>query len=208
MHDGRYDEARRSSAEGLAIVDRLALAGGGVSAHAWVHGAARVALGDADAGLAEMRQAAESWTRRGMLVGLTGFYFLYGEACLKAGRDDEARQAAEDGLAFAHRGAEHVLVAPLLRIRAVVKSRAGDYPGAAADLDEAIAISRRQGARCFELTALTMRAELPQISRSDAAAALRAAIAGYGAGDALPVRRAREALAALESAPRRSRSRR
>jgi tetratricopeptide (TPR) repeat protein len=200
LHDGRYEDARRIAAEGMAIVDRLALAGDGPTAHAWVHGAARVAQGDVDEGLAEMRRAAEAWTRRGMLVGLSGFYFLYGEACLMAGRYDEARQAAEDGLAFARDGAEHLLVAPLHRVLAVVRMQGGDHAGAAVALDEAITISRRQGARCFELAALLTWVQLPQIARRDAAAALRTAIEGYGPGDALPLRRARAALAELDAA--------
>jgi tetratricopeptide (TPR) repeat protein len=199
--DGQFDLALKTSAKAIAIIAKQRLVGGGPTAHSWTHGCALTALGDPDTGLTEMRRGLEFCLQRGMLLGLTGYYFLYGEACCMARRYAEAATAIDEGLAFAAKHGENVLVAPMHRIKGVLLLANGDRAGAEATLQTAIAMARQQGARCFELGSLLSWCRLPQVSRNDAVKALRAAVVGYGEGDTLMIQAARTTLAEWESGP-------
>jgi tetratricopeptide (TPR) repeat protein len=197
--DGQYERALETSGAAIRVIVGQGIVGGGPTAHTWTHGCAMVALGDVDEGLAEMRSGAEFCVSRGMRLGMIGYYFLYSEACCLARRYDEAAVTVEQGFRFADEGDERALVAPMHRIKATILMAKGDMAGAEAEFGKALALARRQGARCFELGTLLSWSRLPQISRADAAKALRAAVVGSGEGDTIMLLAARTALAEWEA---------
>ena len=71
-----FDAARESSERAIRLIEQQAL-GGAATAHSWVNGRCRVARGDVEQGLAEMRRGANDCIRRGMRLGLTGFDSCY-----------------------------------------------------------------------------------------------------------------------------------
>lgn len=128
-------------------------------AFSWLHGHLVAALGNVDAGLAEIRAAEESCLRLGMRIGLSACKLHHAEACRDAGRVDEGLAAADQGLALAQAGLEHFVLAPLHRVKAELLHARGDRPGAEAHLQAALDIAQAQGARFHAAQA---RALLPE----------------------------------------------
>lgn len=127
----------------------------------WLHGHVAAALGRADEGFAEMREAERSCLANGMRTGLSGFYRHYAEASRDAGRADDAIAAIEQGIHFAEASGERFLLGPLLRLKAELALARDDTAGAAAALAAALEVVRRQGAAFHEIGVRVTAARLP-----------------------------------------------
>jgi len=162
----------------------------------WLHGRAMAAAGEVDAGLALMRDAEASCRALGLLVGITGYHYHFAEACLAAGRHDEALASADQGLALATAGPERYALAPLHRVRAELLHARGAHEAAAQALGAALAVAHEQQAAFFELAALTSGLRLALLPAAPARARLQSLLPAYaGEGFAL-VREARTLLGA------------
>lgn len=128
----------------------------------WLHGHVAVALGRADEGFAEMREAERSCLHNGMRTGLSGFYRHFAEASRDAGCVGDALTATEQGIRFAETSGERFLLGPLLRLQAELALARGDAAGAAATLASALDVVRRQGAAFHEIGVRVAAARLPE----------------------------------------------
>jgi tetratricopeptide (TPR) repeat protein len=111
-----------------------------------VHGFARVALGDARAGLREIERALERWRASGQTIGMPAFVLMLADAYLIAGRVDEASAALADPL-LGGRGASEGWLEPLLRCLRAEMLAASGAPEAQDARLEAVRFARERGAR-------------------------------------------------------------
>jgi hypothetical protein len=65
----------------------------GPGSFSWLHGHARVELGEVDEGFAEIRAGERRCDAIGLRIGMTGFHLHYAESCRDAGLADEASAA-------------------------------------------------------------------------------------------------------------------
>jgi len=147
----------------FAVVDTLvARLHGVIETHAlsttssgfdWLRGRALVARGQHDEGLAQMRRAAESATRCGLLVTLDGFHYHHADACLVAGRPDLAEASAREGLALAESAGMRLLESGLWRQLALSLQAQGDAAGARSAGLKAVEAARARGATFLEMQA-------------------------------------------------------
>ena len=79
----------------------------------WIQGRAQVARGETAAGLALMQQGRLHQLAQGRVFGLTRWHEWFAQACMAAGRLDEAAAAVQDDLALAERTGEHSASAAL-----------------------------------------------------------------------------------------------
>ena len=122
-------------------------------------GAALVARGDVEAGLARMREGARVYRAAGVEVGLVHLSHL-AQVLLDTDHVDEALAVVADALGRARAGGERVYRAELYRIKGGALLRRGEREAAAACFRDAIDLAREQGARVFELRAVTSLAGL------------------------------------------------
>lgn len=149
------------------------------------------ALADLEESLARLRAA-----RYELLT--TPFAISLARGLLLGGRIDEARALVDTTMAACLASGECFAVPELLRLKAAVARAAGEDGDAL--LDDAMALSREQGARAWELRAVIDRsAMLEKRGRRDQARNLLAASRGHFApgGDGADIRRADDMLAAL-----------
>ena len=119
----------------------------------WLRGRARVSQGDHDEGLAQMRRAADSAIRCGLLVTLDGFHYHHADACLVAGRPELAEASARDGLALAETADMRLIESGLWRLLSLSLLAQRDGQGAQSAGAKAIDVARRQGAIFLEIQA-------------------------------------------------------
>ncbi|MBI5716773.1 MAG: AAA family ATPase [Burkholderiales bacterium] len=165
----------------------------------WLHGRAMAATGEVDEGLALMRTAEASCRAIGMLVGITGYHYHQAEACIAAGRTDEALAAAAQGLRVALDGPEQYALSPLHRVHAELLLARGERAPAAEALAAALQVATRQQVRFHELAALTsgLRAGLlPAPAARAARTRLRELLGAYEDEQIPLVREARTLLSA------------
>jgi predicted ATPase len=112
-------------------------------------------LGEAEEGIARMREGAIAWRAAGNELGLAFFWTLLAGACLKAGRVEEGLDAVDEALAAVGRTAEEHHQAELHRLQGeLALARAGDPESRAEDeFQQALAVARRQQAKSLELRA-------------------------------------------------------
>jgi serine/threonine protein kinase/predicted ATPase len=114
---------------------------------------------------------------------------LFGEACLRAGRFEDALRSLEQGLALADKNDERWTEAELHRLKGeLLLAEPGDDAGAEACFRQALAIARRQQSKAWELRATLSLARLWQRQgrRDDACAALVAVYGTYTEGFTTP----------------------
>jgi len=138
----------------------------------WLHGSARAALGEPEAGLAEIRRGIAAWDSVGMGLGITGAYLHEASACLALGRLDEAEAAAERGIARAHDSGGELVLAPLWRMSAHIAEARGQREAARGMRERGLEVAQRQGARFH---AWRIALEMPE--QADLAQALTAQLA-------------------------------
>ena len=143
----------------------------------WLRGRAVVAQGRHDEGLLQMRRAADSARRCGLLVTLDGFHYHHADACLVADRPELAEASAREGLALAETGGMRLLEAGLWRQLALSLAAQGDRAGAQSAGVRSVEIAQAQGAVFFEIQARACALEQGwRVPEADRLAGLLAAI--------------------------------
>lgn len=121
-----------------------------------VHGACLVAEGEADAGVAAIRQGIADWQGTGSRAFTSIFLAFLAEGLAAQGRRDEALETLEEAQRFAAETGERVWLPEVHRLRGeVVAVSAGPAARAEAEneLVTAIEVARTLGARAFEARA-------------------------------------------------------
>jgi len=170
---------------------------------AWVectYGWAIAELGQTEEGISLIRGCLNTQHVIGNEVALPQSQAILSEALWHAGRDDEALQAAEEGLAVSTRTGDHYYDAGLWRLRGQLLEIQDNVVDAESCYHRALEIARQQAARSFELRAGTSLARLwqKQGKRSEAELLLSGIYEGFTEGFETPdVSDARSLLAEL-----------
>jgi predicted ATPase len=130
-----------------------------VAAATLVRGVALTAQGQRAEGLAQLREGWTAWQGTGALVMTTWILAILAEALGQAGQVEEGLSAVAEALAFAQDRGEHFYQAELYRLQGellLLQSKAQPVGQAASEacFRQAIAIARRQQAKCWELRAV------------------------------------------------------
>jgi predicted ATPase len=124
-------------------------------------GWARVVEGDHDEGLAEIRAGLELWRMGGAQLLLPWLLLLVGDACLRAGRAEEAIEALTDGCRLATANGERWCEPELLRVLGAAELAVGQPRDAAvARIRAAADLAADRGHPGLELRAAITLAEL------------------------------------------------
>jgi predicted ATPase len=123
------------------------------ASHTIKAGWARASIGDAAAGIKEIRAGIEGWKGTGAALHLPTWSCLLAEALLISDAADEAAHVLEDGLTIARKNGELLMLAELHRLRGRLQARLLRVADAEADFLRAVEVARQQGARLFELRA-------------------------------------------------------
>ncbi|WP_210212381.1 hypothetical protein, partial [Mesorhizobium sp. M4B.F.Ca.ET.049.02.1.2] len=121
-------------------------------------GHARSHLGELDAGIDDVRESLVLWRGHGVV------FHTPEKACelcgllLRASRIEDASQMLDDVDTLVFDTDETSYLAECLRLRGQIAASKGDLAGAARLFETAIATSKRQKARLFELRAITQLA--------------------------------------------------
>ncbi|MFE8603634.1 TOMM system kinase/cyclase fusion protein [Archangium violaceum] len=163
-------------------------------------GWALVARGDAEEGLPLLRVGIEGWRASGSETGMATHLTLLSEACLMAGRHEDAWRVLEEAFTLQERYGERCTEVKLHRVRGELLWARGAPEQALASFHQSIAVARRQGARALELqTTLSLcRLLLHLGEREKARTTLDAVRSGFTEGwDTPDQREARELSARL-----------
>jgi predicted ATPase len=139
---------------------------GWVAAGILYEGEALVRQGQAQAGIARMREGMAGFGARGAGVHLSGTRCCIAEAQAKRGRYEDALATLDEALALAERTGEHLWQAELCRVKGEMflaqsaAARTAADPQAESCFLQAIEVARRQQARSWELRATTSLARL------------------------------------------------
>jgi predicted ATPase len=159
LGEPRVVEARARALMKLARDHGLsAWAAHGAVLHGWAVGKD----GEADSGIAELRQGLVASEAMGVLQHTPSFLGLLAELYLKVENPGEALSVLDEALARVHRLDERWFEADLLRLKGEALS--GLRPDRSAEAEDcfhqALAVARDQGARLWELRAATSLARL------------------------------------------------
>ena len=139
----------------------------------------------------------EAYRATGAGLALPYYLSILGDACIQAGRSDDARDALDEGLAIAERSDELCQKAELYRLKGELAVRTGSQNGdAEAHFRLAIGTSRHQLSKAWELRATTSLARLckQQDRRDEARQMLSDAYAWFTEGFDTPDLKAAKAL--------------
>jgi predicted ATPase len=144
---------------------------------AFVHGWALTMQGEADSGLAQIREALAAWRATGAALGQSYLLGLFAEACWQAGQVEAGLHALEEALAHVDRTGERLWEAELHRLKGELLCRhtAGQEAEAETCFQQALAVAHGQGARWFELRTAVSLARLWQRQGKNAEARQRLA---------------------------------
>ena len=117
--------------------------------------------GDAQAGLAQLRQGLESFKASGAELRLPFYHGLLAEAYARAGQHGEALANVATGIAFQTKNGEVWAAAELHRIQGDLLLLDGNLPQAEASYRRSLEAARLTGARSFELRAVDRLRQLP-----------------------------------------------
>ena len=123
-------------------------------------GWAQAMSGDAEAGIADMKEALESYRLTGSGLLTPQWCLMMGEAQLRAGRPDEALVALAGGLRHAAEYQEHAHESELYRLRGEIHLMQGESVAGETSLRRAIEIAQTQQAKMLELQAAIALARL------------------------------------------------
>jgi class 3 adenylate cyclase/tetratricopeptide (TPR) repeat protein len=151
-----------------------------------------------------LKRGLVAYRATGAGLALPYYLSILGDACIQAGRTDEASDALTEGLAIAGRTDELCQTAELYRLQGELALKTGARNGAAeAHFRQAIDTARRQLSRAWELRATTSLARLcQQQGRPEEARSMLAEAYGwYSEGFATPdLKSAKGLLEALNGA--------
>lgn len=145
-----------------------------------------VRLGQHASGLALLNDALPA-AAAGCVQFMSHFLGVAADACLAAGRIDEGRAAADEGLRVAERGGERFYEAELYRLRGELRrSAGGDAAGVDEDFGRAFELAHEHNARWLVLRAATSLATADPRRHSDRVRLLADALDSITEGAGLP----------------------
>ncbi|RWQ45781.1 hypothetical protein [Mesorhizobium sp.] len=150
----QYEELLETATKIVEICERHGYAARRSSGIRW-RGHARSHLGELDAGIDDARESMVLWRGQGVV------FHTPEKACelcgllLRAGRIEDASQMLDDVDTLVFDTDEASYLAECIRFRGQIAAGRGDLTGAARLFETAIATSKRQKARLFELRATT-----------------------------------------------------
>ncbi len=151
VHQLRRDgPAARAAAEACAAIAHEHGLSFWMAGAAIVGGWAMAACGQADDGLARLRQGLLDWQATGSGTYKTYFQGLLAEVLASMGRAEEAGRVLDDALEVAGRTSEGLYEAELHRLKGELALSAGAAARAAEAFGQAQALARRQGAKALE----------------------------------------------------------
>jgi class 3 adenylate cyclase/tetratricopeptide (TPR) repeat protein len=156
---GQNDVLLQDAAKIIEISERhgyTARRGNGLS----LRGLARSRLGELDAGIDDARAGMVLWRGRGVVFNTPERICWLCDLLVQAGRLDEASHLLDEADALVINTDEACFLAECIRIRGQIAACGNDLTGAVSLFEKAIAISRRQEARLFELRATTQLASV------------------------------------------------
>jgi class 3 adenylate cyclase/tetratricopeptide (TPR) repeat protein len=156
---GEWEAALADAEETVAIARRYgfsAFAARGLE----FRGRARAALGNLSAGIADCREALMLWGKSGVVHTTPYIAADLADLLEQAGRSGEARSVLDEIDALVAGTDEAAVLAECQRVRGLIALEERDVPEAIDWLQKAIATSRRQAARLYELRATTAWAEV------------------------------------------------
>jgi class 3 adenylate cyclase/predicted ATPase len=129
-----------------------------------MHGWARVAQGQDEEGLAQMRHGLATLRATGASLRLPYYLVLLAEACGQTGQAAEGVTLLAEALAQAHKAGESWTEAELHRLKGelLLSLSADNHTEAEGCLHQALAVARRQQAKALELRAATSLSRLWQ----------------------------------------------
>ncbi|MBZ9867010.1 AAA family ATPase [Mesorhizobium sp. CA15] len=154
---GQYEQLLEKAARIIEICERhgyKARRSGGIR---W-RGHARSHLGELDAGIDDVRESMLLWRGQGVVFHTSEKTCELCDLLLRAGRLEEASQMLDDADTLVFETDEASYLAECIRLRGQIAAAIGDLNGATDLFASAIAISKRQKARLFELRAITQLA--------------------------------------------------
>jgi predicted ATPase len=155
--------------------------------------------GEHERAITQLSEGVAKFKATGAELNLPHFYGMLAHACGKAHRFDEAFAAVEEALSVAHRNMDRCYEAELYRIEGeLMLEREPSGQDAEESLLQAVDVARKQGARTFELRALTSlaRALVRQGRRDEALQLLAPAYQAFP--DRLDTPELKDAAAVLE----------
>lgn len=155
VHHFRRDmrEALRRATESLEMAREQGFATW-VGISQMIRGGAMARQGEPEEGIAEIRHGIQAYSGIEAVAYQPFGLSILAEALTAAGKLDEAGDVLERALAMIEETEERFYLAELLRLRGELCGRKGDAAAAEHWLREAIELSRRQGAKLFELRSL------------------------------------------------------
>jgi TolB-like protein/DNA-binding winged helix-turn-helix (wHTH) protein/predicted ATPase/Tfp pilus assembly protein PilF len=123
-------------------------------------GRAKALNGDAEAGIALLREGLAAYRDTGAVIGLPPFIDLLAASCEAAGQTQEAVSLLDDVIPLTLQTGERWYTAELTRHKGQLLLRLGDTEGAANLFREALGIARQREARFWELRAAVSLARL------------------------------------------------
>ncbi len=118
-----------------------------------LNGWARVALGQGEGGIRQMREGLDAWQATGAEMGMAYYYSLLGEALGRLGRTGEGLEALEEAAEIAGKNQEFITDPVLFRVRGDLLEANKKTEEAESNLLRALEVARRQRARSLELSA-------------------------------------------------------
>lgn len=125
-----------------------------------MRGWAAAAEGDPDAGAAAIRQGLVDWQATGSQLGMTYFLALLADAVARTGDRHGALELLREAVTIALEKGEAFWLPELHRHQAELLAELGESDAAAIELDEAVAVATRHGARALHARALATRDRL------------------------------------------------
>ena len=162
---------------------RLSIERGFTFLQAWAtleFGWVRTQRGEAEEGIAQMRQGLGAWRSMGTETATITFLARLAEGYGMAGRAEKGLSLLEEATAFVEKTGERIWEAELHRVKGELLESSGKVEEAEACFRQAIEVARRQEAKSWELrAALSLSRLLQQGGRSAEARQLLPEIYGW-----------------------------
>jgi tetratricopeptide (TPR) repeat protein len=184
----RWQEAKELAQEATELSERYQIKPR-IGQSRLIQGRALVASGRVAEGAALMRSGVDLWLEASSVLTATLMVTGPASAMAAVGDVQEVQHYLDIGERLMRTTEERLGLAENLRLRSWVLSQSGDNAGARAVLGEALAVSRRQGTRLFELRSALDLVKLNQGTEYDTASVveLKRAVEGFSEGFDFPV---------------------